>query len=557
MYMTAEQESGSLELNSPFPGSIAAGELISIPFSFVVPQYLLEDSCNHHCASQAIWERHSHLPPTLDGANTEEHEFLARARIQYYVEMRLRFHENSVNDGDADNMVCAEHDNSRVIAGREMVSILPALPELPPLPLDSMNVGTFIQSKSISIRKNLLQRSGRLKVSSTQPSAMMLDPSGRSSPCSVLNLELDFFPSDSSSRPPKKIAVSGIALGTTHLCAEPSELLPEFSCQSSGTCGDENSPTTVNREARLESRKGYEAVGPAQSSHVHFGRDIFVCDASITEATSNAPLESLATRVERLTFWDCFPDDKRVELPYFYSTYLAASQAAASAAMMSAGSVPSSSGMAVSSIGSRLPAVDFDKLWFPKLRDLWIVKVAGVNRAWLIDAEAASAKATTTGATLHCPSSVPLSQHPQSRQTARKFRYWVQDNVVEMASLSLDDPDTRLVLREGRCGKPDCHELNRGRPILLSKVTFMEGKYHPSQGWLRIAPWDGRKPSGTSASGSSVYVKDVAGDNDAQARDCSRDSMRWVVVERILTFSLRCDDVDEPSRRHIRSQSHA
>ncbi|KAM3453559.1 hypothetical protein MY3296_003590 [Beauveria thailandica] len=322
--------------------------------------------------------------------------------------------------------------------------------------------------------------------------------------------------------------------------------------------------TQVNREARLESRKGYEAVGPGQSSHVHFGRDIFVCDASITEATSNEPLESLATRVERLAFWDCFPDDKRVELPYFYSTYLAASQAAASAAMISAGSLPSSSGMAVSSIGSRLPAVDFDKLWFPNLRDLWIVKVGGVNRAWLIDAEseqeAASTKATTTGATLHYPSSVPLSQHPQSRETACKFQYWVQDNVVEMASLSLDDPDTRLVLREGRCGKPDCHELNRGRPILLSKVTFMEGKYHPSQGWLRIAPWDGRKPGDTSTNGSSVYVKDMTGDNDDQARDCSRNSMRWVVVERILTFSLRWEssnDADEGSRRHIRSQSHA
>ncbi|KAM3453634.1 hypothetical protein MY3296_003665 [Beauveria thailandica] len=169
MYMTAEQENGRLELDSPFPGSTAAGELISIPFSFVVPQYLVQDSCNHHCASQAIWERHSHLPPTLEGANTEEHEFLARGRIQYYVEMRLRCHETSVNDGDVGNLICPEHDNSRVITGRQMVSILPALAELPPLPLDSMNFGTFLQSKSISIRKNLLQRSGRLKVSSTQP----------------------------------------------------------------------------------------------------------------------------------------------------------------------------------------------------------------------------------------------------------------------------------------------------------------------------------------------------------------------------------------------------
>ncbi|KAJ3495724.1 hypothetical protein NLG97_g3191 [Lecanicillium saksenae] len=318
----------------------------------------------------------------------------------------------------------------------------------------------------------------------------------------------------------------------------------------------------VNREARLESRKGYEAVGPRKSSHVHFARDIFVCDATITEATSNEPLEALATRVERLAFWDCYPDDNRVELPYFYSTYLAASQAAASAAMISAGAGPSSS---TPSTIPRLPAVDFDKLWFPNLRDLWIVKVGGVNSAWLIDAdleqETATAEATRAGAAVassSSSSSVPLSQHPRSRETARKFRYWVQDNVVEMAPLSLDDPDTRLVLREGRCGRRDCQELNQGRPVLLSKVTFMEGKYESSNGWLRIAPWDGRNATSTSTSGSSTPGHDT-GDNDADART-SRDSMRWIVVERILTFSLRWespDDTEKRSRRDIGSQTHS
>ncbi|KAJ6780267.1 hypothetical protein PWT90_04240 [Aphanocladium album] len=320
----------------------------------------------------------------------------------------------------------------------------------------------------------------------------------------------------------------------------------------------------VNREARQESLEGYEAVGPRNSSHVHFARDIFVCDATITEATSNEPLEALATRVERLAFWDCYPDDNRVELPYFYSTYLAASQAAASAAMISAGSAPSTSGLAASSTAPRIPAVDFDKLWFPNLRDLWIVKVGGVNSAWLIDAdleqEAVTPEAAAAGASPPSPSrSVPLSQHPRSRATARKFQYWVKDNVVEMAPLSLDDPDTRLVLREGRCGRRDCQELNQGRPVLLSKVTFMEGSYQPSQGWLRIAPWNGRNAGSASTSGSSTPGQNADDNSDADVRT-SRDSMRWIVVERILTFSLRwesSDDTDKRSRRHVMSPNHS
>ncbi|KAJ2979616.1 hypothetical protein NQ176_g3141 [Zarea fungicola] len=325
----------------------------------------------------------------------------------------------------------------------------------------------------------------------------------------------------------------------------------------------------VNREARFESRDGYEATGPRRSSHVHFGRDIFVCDASITDTTSNKPLEALATRVERLAFWDCYPDDMRVELPFFYTAYLAASQAAAGATLISTGSTWSSgSGTSASSL--RLPAVDFDKLWFPNLRDLWIVKVGGVNSAWLIDADVeqdAIKYESPLAPRLACSNkvvlssfSVPPTHHARSQQDARKFRYWVQENVVEMASLSLDEPDTRLVLQEGRCGRSDCHELNRGRPLLVSKVTFMEGRYNPSKGWLRVAPWYGFNGSSSpsTVAASSPDAQDSDDTRNSNARDCSRESMRWIVVERILAISLCWEsphDAGEGSRRHIGAQS--
>lgn len=324
----------------------------------------------------------------------------------------------------------------------------------------------------------------------------------------------------------------------------------------------------VNREARFESREGYEATGPRRSSHVHFGRDIFVCDASITDTTSNKPLEALAIRVERLAFWDCYPDDMRVELPFFYSAYLAASQAAAGAALISAGST-SSSGSGTSASSLRLPVVDFDKLWFPNLRDLWIVKVGGVNSAWLIDTDMEQDTfkyGSPPAPRLACSNkvvlssfSVPLTHDVRSQKAARKFRYWVQENVVEMASLSLDEPDTRLVLQEGRCGRSDCQELNRGRPLLVSKVTFMEGRYNPSKGWLRIAPWDGFNASSSTSTkaGSSPDAQDGDDTRNPNARDCSRESMRWIVVERILTFSLRWESPHEGegSRRHVGAQS--
>lgn len=296
---------------------------------------------------------------------------------------------------------------------------------------------------------------------------------------------------------------------------------------------------------------------------MNFNKDIVVCDSRITEAISNEPLEALATRVERLAFWDCYPDDTRIERPYFYSTYLAACQAAASAAMIAAGSIHTPAGAAPSPSSPRLPAVDFDKLWFPNLRDLWIVKVGGVSSTWLIDTdleedsyacEAASPAGFPGSGTSH----ETFAQLAQSRRTARKFRYWVKDNVVEMAVLSLDDPDTRLVLHEGRCYRPDCKEINRGRPLLISKVTFMDGPYQPSEGWMRILLWD--ENSTGPGSGSTAGQHSSGADTGTKTKNSPRDSMRWIVVERTLTFSLRWEssnEVGQESRRQIGSQGQA
>lgn len=245
--------------------------------------------------------------------------------------------------------------------------------------------------------------------------------------------------------------------------------------------------TQLNAEARGESRQGYEAVG--RGSHFHFARDILVCDPNISDQKSNKPLEELAPRIRRLAFWDCFPDDGRVDGLYHYSAYLAACY-------------PQES----------FGKVEFDKVWFPNLKELWIIKVGDVDRSWKIAVDR----------------SMPCAV--RARKTARQFRYWVDDNIVEIAPLDLDEAETKAVLREGRCGKVDCRELNRGRPKMVSKVTFMDGRYDKrdakAHGWRRIWPWSTAMEPGTEP-------------------DTSENRMRWIIVERILTFSLRWEGSGE------------
>ncbi|KJZ75884.1 hypothetical protein HIM_04708 [Hirsutella minnesotensis 3608] len=250
--------------------------------------------------------------------------------------------------------------------------------------------------------------------------------------------------------------------------------------------------TQLNVEARTESRHGYEAAG--RGSHLHFARDILVCDASLCDLRSCKPLEELAPRVRRLAFWDCFPDDGRVDGLHHYSAYLAAC-------------FPHQG----------LGRVEFDKFWFPNVRDLWIVKVGEVDRSWNIAVD----------------KNMPYDA--QARKTARQFRYWIDDNIIEIAPLDLDEPETKAVLREGRCGRADCRELNRERPRMVSKVTFMDGPYDKTngdEGWKHIRPWSSM---GTQA-------------------ECSADGMRWMLVERTLTFSLRWEGSGEAEEALARRQ---
>ena len=69
--------------------------------------------------------------------------------------------------------------------------------------------------------------------------------------------------------------------------------------------------TQLNHEARSETREGYEPIG--QGSHFNFSRDILVCDPNISDLSPDKPLEDLAPRIQRLVFWDCFPDDGQVD----------------------------------------------------------------------------------------------------------------------------------------------------------------------------------------------------------------------------------------------------
>ncbi|KAL6858096.1 hypothetical protein ACO1O0_005548 [Amphichorda felina] len=252
--------------------------------------------------------------------------------------------------------------------------------------------------------------------------------------------------------------------------------------------------TQLNAEARSESRRGYSLVG--RGSYVHFSRDILVCDYKLADRTPpNCTAEKLAPQIERVAFWDCAPDEERIEVPERYSDYL-------------------STCYQQRSFGQ----VIFDRFWFPNVKDFWSVKIGDVDQSWMVQVD----------------KSAPFEV--QLQQSAREFRYWVDENMIEMTAFDLKDPESLMILREGRCEKTNCQELNSGRTHIISKVNFIDGKYQePRDGrnWERILPSD---------------------DNEEEEPNsrAAVNRMRWALVERSLTFFLRWDwpgDSEGNSRR--------
>lgn len=236
--------------------------------------------------------------------------------------------------------------------------------------------------------------------------------------------------------------------------------------------------TQVNAEARYESRAGYEEIG--RGSYFDFANDILLCDFDFDRQTAHNVLEDMAPRVERAVFWDCIPDDRVCE-PHAYAEYLD-----------------------IFYRQSYFGEILFSELWFPNVKELWLVKVADVDEGWRVRPKG------------------PVPFRERIEYMAKEFRYWVDERIIEMAPLDWNDPDTRLVLNDGSCARGDCRRLNHGRDHIVSKVNFLDGEFreiNDGREWIRIQP--------------------PPPNNQRESNSAKLNRLRWLMAERIMTLLLR------------------
>lgn len=201
------------ESTYPIPRVLEGSRTLTVPFHFVLPNFLTLGACTHKVESEHVKGQHLCLPPSMGSwarGNWEKDdlspqmadiEYTIRARVWRQPELQAR--------------------PTKVMESVKSIQVLPTFPEDAPLSI-TKNDRLYCTSKTKSVRKNLLSaKLGRLTASAEQPRAIMLRPDGQVSAGTSAQVDLRFEPVSAGNPPPKITAVSSKITAHTYFSAGP------------------------------------------------------------------------------------------------------------------------------------------------------------------------------------------------------------------------------------------------------------------------------------------------------------------------------------------------
>lgn len=188
------------ESTYPVPCILESGRTWTIPFNFVLPNFLTLSACNHKIQSDHVRDQHLCLPPSMGfwARGNRERDDMAphMAEVEYSVKARV-WRESDTQGRPV-----------KVMEAAKPIQVLPASPEAAPLGI-TKNGELYKMYKSKTIRKNLItSKIGRLTVSGQQPRAVILQPDGKVAAGSTAHVDVKFEPVSPGVQPPKITGIS-------------------------------------------------------------------------------------------------------------------------------------------------------------------------------------------------------------------------------------------------------------------------------------------------------------------------------------------------------------
>ncbi|KAI1068882.1 hypothetical protein LB507_006287 [Fusarium sp. FIESC RH6] len=191
---------------------IQANETYSVPFYFVLPNGLGTEACSHNVIWQETRQMHSHLPPSITGWESEA--MIPRGvHIEYGVIAQV---------WDSANPEYAR------LEAKETVQFLPGHVEHPNLKIPTAN-RNFKFASSKQLKSSVFGRSsGEITLHADQPTAIVLDPSGKSFHPATAVASLKLKLCDRKTSLPQTCSVSAKIESETWSQDEPMQQLPHI-----------------------------------------------------------------------------------------------------------------------------------------------------------------------------------------------------------------------------------------------------------------------------------------------------------------------------------------
>lgn len=212
----------------PEPRVLEAGKTYKFPFTFVVPERLLPQSCTHPKQSTFPEGGHLALPPSLGDP------------------MVASMGKSLMDDMGPDMGTIAYAVKCRITHGRgpsgkirilmetsKKLRIIPAVPEAPPLSVEGGLQDDYRLRKEKTIKKGLFKsKLGCLVMESVQPSSLRLPPlrSNSDSPVTTMaTVNVRFDPADETSQPPRLNTLQAKLKVATFFASVPLQEIPRKS----------------------------------------------------------------------------------------------------------------------------------------------------------------------------------------------------------------------------------------------------------------------------------------------------------------------------------------
>lgn len=212
----------------PEPRIAKAGQTYNFPFTFVVPDRLLPQSCIHPVENISVRDVHQNLPPSLGdpmlatvGKTLMDDMAPDMGVIAYAIKCRITNGRGSTGK----HVIIAEHTKK--------LRVIPAVEENPPLSVLGGLEDDYKLRKEKDIKKGVFKgKLGHLTVESAQPKSLRLPSINSTSTCPVTTMatvHVRFDPAEEKIQPPRLTTLSNKLKVATFFGSVPMRDIPNKS----------------------------------------------------------------------------------------------------------------------------------------------------------------------------------------------------------------------------------------------------------------------------------------------------------------------------------------